>query len=296
MIPGPEKPTAVFRPGRMAGFAAAALSVALHGALAATVVFWPSDPVPYPIADSIMVELISIAPEPGAGASPEVEISAAPEPSSEPSGEALEETPEEVQEEAPEDVSTEEPEAVEEPEVVEQPEAVEEPEAVFAPHPVFEVSPRRPIREAPPQVAKVSPTPVQSPIPSPLPTEATGGTQTASLHERRPDQEGNPGVGGGDPGGLFVGPGFRLGTARNPLPRYPRIARRRGLEGRVIVRVLVGVDGIAQSVRIAQSSAHTALDAAALKALLKWRFEPAKRAGIPVAASVNVPIAFRLHD
>ncbi|MBT3361045.1 MAG: TonB family protein [Rhodospirillales bacterium] len=332
MIPGPEK-------------IAVAMSVLLHGALAATAVWWPSDPVPFPIEAAISVELVSIAPEPGSGASPEVEISAETESSSEPAIDPVFEPPEEPvveQTEEPVVERTEEPveeqaeESVVEPveevvadvaeEMVEPvvtpveevvadfaEEISPEPETVVDPHPVFEVSPRRPVRQAPPLLAKITPprrpvlhermpTAVLSP-PSPMPpspsppsqSKKTDAAQTASL----PEGSSGAGVdepGSSDPGGLFVGPGFRLGTARNPLPRYPKIARRRGLEGRVIVRVVVGVDGKARSLRIASSSAHRMLDEAALKALQKWRFEPARRAGIPVEAPVEIPIAFRLHD
>jgi len=97
-------------------------------------------------------------------------------------------------------------------------------------------------------------------------------------------------------GSAYTGPRFAIGTAENPRPRYPMIARRRGLEGRVVLRVLVDVDGAVRSVEVAQSSTHAVLDDAAAAALRRWRFDPARRAGVPVAAEVEVPIAFRLRD
>lgn len=109
---------------------------------------------------------------------------------------------------------------------------------------------------------------------------------------------GDPGgeAGGGSSDGLFVGPGFRLGTAQNPLPRYPSIARRRGIEGRVTLRVQVDAAGRPSRVVIFSSSGHDVLDRAAVMALHKWRFVPAKRAGVTVAGQVDVPVSFRLRD
>jgi protein TonB len=42
------------------------------------------------------------------------------------------------------------------------------------------------------------------------------------------------------------------------------------------------------------SSGHAALDGAALRAVRRWRFEPARQNGMPVFATVTVGITFRL--
>ena len=113
-------------------------------------------------------------------------------------------------------------------------------------------------------------------------------------------EAGSGGEGSGeteDPlGGLFAGPSFHLGSARNPLPRYPAIARRRGWEGRVVLRVEVDSDGRPLSVAIAQSSDHSVLDDAARSTIRRWLFEPGRRGGQAVVAVVEVPVVFRLHD
>jgi protein TonB len=83
--------------------------------------------------------------------------------------------------------------------------------------------------------------------------------------------------------------------AGNPHPRYPTLARSRGHEGRVLIRVSVLGNGRVGSARIASSSGHGILDRAALKAVKRWRFRPALRAGKPVAATVTVPVVFRLE-
>jgi protein TonB len=45
-------------------------------------------------------------------------------------------------------------------------------------------------------------------------------------------------------------------------------------------------------VEVARSSSHRALDQAAVRAVRRWRFEPATRQGRPVSQVVQVPVAF----
>lgn len=82
--------------------------------------------------------------------------------------------------------------------------------------------------------------------------------------------------------------------AGNPQPDYPRDAQRRGLDGRVLLRIDVAADGTATNVDFVQRSGTPELDRAAMNAVRKWRFAPARRDGKPVASSVNVPIDFVL--
>lgn len=80
----------------------------------------------------------------------------------------------------------------------------------------------------------------------------------------------------------------------NPIPRYPRIARKNGWQGRVLLAVSVGRDGRATSVRVRRSSGHAVLDRAALSTVRRWRFTPARRGAVTVAGMAVVPITFRL--
>lgn len=82
---------------------------------------------------------------------------------------------------------------------------------------------------------------------------------------------------------------------RNPRPDYPPQSRRLGEQGKVIVRVLIGVDGSPQEAQVHQSSGHDRLDQAALATVLAWRYIPGKRAGAPEAMWFNVPINFVLE-
>ncbi|BBB27675.1 energy transducer TonB [Amphritea japonica] len=78
-------------------------------------------------------------------------------------------------------------------------------------------------------------------------------------------------------------------------PRYPRLARKRGVEGQVMLRVNIGQDGNAQEVLIEQSSGSELLDRAARKAVQQWQFMPAQAGGIAVASYVRIPVDFVLE-
>ena len=95
-------------------------------------------------------------------------------------------------------------------------------------------------------------------------------------------------------GGAYQPPGVPSGYRSNPSPAYPSQARRRGLEGTVVLEVRVGPDGRAMRVRIDRSSGHSVLDRAAREAVRGWSFRPATRGGKKVAGAVKVPIRFRL--
>ena len=81
----------------------------------------------------------------------------------------------------------------------------------------------------------------------------------------------------------------------NPKPTYPAMSKRLGEQGRVVVRVLIGADGLPQKTELRQSSGFDRLDDAALATVMKWRYVPGKRDGIAEAMWFNVPITFRLE-
>ncbi len=62
------------------------------------------------------------------------------------------------------------------------------------------------------------------------------------------------------------------------------------------VRVLVGADGNAASVTVRLTSGHEDFDNAAVFAVKKWRFSPARRGKEPVASFHDVRIRFRLDE
>ena len=83
--------------------------------------------------------------------------------------------------------------------------------------------------------------------------------------------------------------------SNNPQPPYPRISRRLREEGTVKLRVKVSAAGRASAVTLNRSSGSNRLDNAAIKAVKKWRFVPAKRNGQAESSWVIIPIVFNLN-
>lgn len=90
-------------------------------------------------------------------------------------------------------------------------------------------------------------------------------------------------------------PRFDAAYLQNPPPVYPPLARRMGEQGRVLLRVRVAADGLAQEVELKTSSGSARLDHAALDTVKRWRFVPARQGDQSVAAWVVVPISFSLE-
>lgn len=90
-------------------------------------------------------------------------------------------------------------------------------------------------------------------------------------------------------------PVFDADYLDNPAPEYPRLARRNGEQGRVVLRVLVNAAGRADDIEVRTSSGHLRLDQAARNTVRSWRFVPARRGDDPVPAWVLIPISFRLE-
>ena len=85
-------------------------------------------------------------------------------------------------------------------------------------------------------------------------------------------------------------------VAGNPKPHYPLLARNKGIEGRVVVNVLVSAQGTVKTISVGQSSGSRLLDKAALQTVKKWRFHPVLHNGKAVPSSESVPVVFKLKD
>ncbi|MHB1349094.1 MAG: energy transducer TonB [Desulfobulbus sp.] len=81
----------------------------------------------------------------------------------------------------------------------------------------------------------------------------------------------------------------------NPPPPYPEKARRRNLQGTVLLEVTVSAAGRVEGLRIKESCGHRILDQAAEAAVSRWQFEPGRKNGVPVAMTVLVPVRFNLR-
>lgn len=108
------------------------------------------------------------------------------------------------------------------------------------------------------------------------------------------------GVGPGSGGGTGGGP-YRPGSGVEP-PRllreikadYTDAARRRGIEGDVVLEIVVRSDGSVGDVRMLQGL-DPGLNDRAAAAVRQWRFAPARRLNAPVDVIVEVAVEFRLR-
>lgn len=81
----------------------------------------------------------------------------------------------------------------------------------------------------------------------------------------------------------------------NPPPAYPRISRRLGEQGKVLLRAMINTDGTVAQLSVQKTSGFSRLDQAALETVKHWRFVPARRGSQIVPAWVVVPISFSLE-
>jgi len=173
--------------------------------------------------------------------------------------------------------------------------------APAAPAPVAPAPPAAKVAKAVPKpVARVTkpaatPAPMAEPAPGVADASATGPAGVASGAASGGGGGGTGTGGGGDGSGGDGSGGARVAYGQNPLPPYPIVARRLGMEGVVLLDVLVAPDGSAADVRLARSSGHQQLDDSAVRTVReRWRFIPARRDGAAVESRVTVPIRFRL--
>lgn len=115
----------------------------------------------------------------------------------------------------------------------------------------------------PPQAAAPAPQPAP-PAPPPAPVKETPASATA-------------------------------GYLRNPAPEYPALALRRNWEGTVLLRVRVLPNGRPGDIQIQQSAGRSQLDEAAVAAVRRWSFVPAKKGDQAIEGWVTVPIDFKIR-
>lgn len=142
------------------------------------------------------------------------------------------------------------------------------------------------------------PTPVVQPQlqPSPVVTQATSSEAAPVVPAAAPAT--SPAAGNTrpntTPSPAVVLPSTDADYLNNPTPPYPRISRRMGEQGTVVIRVFINTEGRAEKAEIRTSSGYTRLDDVALDTVKRWRFVPGKRAGVPEAMWFNVPVRFVL--
>lgn len=160
------------------------------------------------------------------------------------------------------------------------------------PKPQPAVKPRIEPRQvpAPKAVAKA----VAQPSPD-APAAVVASVESSSL-ERAPSSAVSPVANAAPPAPTKLAlPSTDADYLNNPRPPYPPLSKRMGEQGKVVIRTLIGADGLAQEASIHQSSGFDRLDQAALATARKWRYVPGKRAGVAEAMWFNVPFTFVLE-
>ncbi len=79
-----------------------------------------------------------------------------------------------------------------------------------------------------------------------------------------------------------------------PDPEYSERARKAGRQGSCVLRLIVGTDGKPYDISEVRT-VGMGLDEKAIEAVRRWVFEPARRAGKPVAVQIDVEVSFRLY-
>lgn len=125
-------------------------------------------------------------------------------------------------------------------------------------------------------------------------TQDTGdGTAKASDTATAGDSGTNGAIGGT---GTFSLPRVDAPGAYNPKPKYPAASRRMGEEGTVALSVHVLATGDVAEVYLKKTSGYSRLDNAAMEAVKKWRYIPARRGDMPVNYWYTQAVKFSLTD
>lgn len=93
-------------------------------------------------------------------------------------------------------------------------------------------------------------------------------------------------------------PSYSLGARLTPKPIYPELAQQRNQSGKVVVHAWVNEKGepIPDKLKVISSSGYPLLDDAAIRCVLRWRFNPARLGDVAVPGDVKVTLVFDLKD
>lgn len=82
---------------------------------------------------------------------------------------------------------------------------------------------------------------------------------------------------------------------RQISPQVPAQARARGIEGMVMVNLLIGIEGQVEDIRVVESRPPNVFDDAVVDAVRQWTFTPAMYAGEPVSLRIDYPFRFQFN-
>lgn len=149
-------------------------------------------------------------------------------------------------------------------------------------------------QQPPPHLLTRTPAPKPLPALTPLVAPSPQATTSANTAAPRVPEPAAPAPAAPPAPAAETAPIGNAAYLHNPAPDYPPIAQDQGWEGRVLLRVHVLSNGKPDSVDIRTSSGRKMLDDAALAAVRRWSFVPAKRGDEAVDGWVNVPVDFKL--
>ncbi len=150
-----------------------------------------------------------------------------------------------------------------------------------------------------PRVAKPTPAPEPMPVaiavPTPAPAAPVGVVEPQPAAKPVEAPVAAAPAPAAPPAPAIVQPSSDASHLNNPKPVYPAVSKRLGEQGKIVLRVLIGADGIPQKVEIKQSSGFERLDRQAVDTVTRWRFVPGTRNGVPEAMWYLQPINFVLQ-
>jgi len=153
------------------------------------------------------------------------------------------------------------------------------------------IKPPEPIPPPPPPEQKPLTTPKQ-PLPKAPPSERAvhqEDTPAPAPVVQEPQKQPEP------PQAPVTPPSAEASQLNNPAPVYPETSRKLREEGVVLLEVLVKADGSLGEAHLKKSSGYSRLDESALRAVRKWHFLPATRAGEAIDFWYELPIEFSLN-
>lgn len=163
---------------------------------------------------------------------------------------------------------------------------------VAPPTPKQQVQPKpKPVVKQPPVPKPLPPIPVAKP--DQVATEAPV-REVKPAPETPPPAEVKPAPAAPAPAAISE-PRVDAAATGNMKPPYPPISRKLGEEGRVQLEVYIQTDGSVGDIRLKQSSGYARLDNSALETVRKWKYNPARQGGKPIAMWYVQPVTFSLN-
>jgi TonB family protein len=122
--------------------------------------------------------------------------------------------------------------------------------------------------------------------------QSSSGAEPAS--DKRPSSASEPKTGDHPPVYRVGGDVSAPKPTYSPEPEYSKEARKAKYQGTCALSLIVGEDGNPRDIKVTRILGK-GLDEKAVEAVKKWKFEPARKDGQPVAVQVNVFVTFKLY-